>query len=188
VFEEKPDLLPFEEAKLYGHNATHALLGYLAGRLSLETMSEIDPRGDLYALGRKAFLEESGRALVSRHTGVDDLFTEAGYRAYADDLLERMINPHLGDRIERVTRDPRRKLSWNDRLVGTMRVVLDEGFVPEEYARGAAAALEQLARLEGVEPSRLLDELWPEPDDPPGRKAVLSELIRKADLATVSSQ
>ena len=30
VFEEKDDLLPFEEAKLYGHNAVHALLGYLA--------------------------------------------------------------------------------------------------------------------------------------------------------------
>ena len=30
VFEEKTDLLPFEEAKLHGHNAIHALLGYLA--------------------------------------------------------------------------------------------------------------------------------------------------------------
>ncbi|MDE3069044.1 MAG: hypothetical protein KGJ60_16050, partial [Verrucomicrobiota bacterium] len=30
VFVEKPDLLPFEEAKLYGHNAVHALLGFLA--------------------------------------------------------------------------------------------------------------------------------------------------------------
>jgi mannitol-1-phosphate/altronate dehydrogenase len=30
VFEEKPDLLPFEEAKLFGHNATHALAAYLA--------------------------------------------------------------------------------------------------------------------------------------------------------------
>src|ERR1039458_5305841 len=32
VFVEKPDLLPFEEAKLYGHNAVHALMGYLAAR------------------------------------------------------------------------------------------------------------------------------------------------------------
>ena len=30
VFVEKDDLLPFEEAKLYGHNAIHALIGYLA--------------------------------------------------------------------------------------------------------------------------------------------------------------
>src|SRR5262245_41940301 len=29
VFEEKPDLLPFEEAKLYGHNAVHAAAAYL---------------------------------------------------------------------------------------------------------------------------------------------------------------
>ena len=32
VFDEKDDLVPFEEAKLYGHNATHALIGYLAQR------------------------------------------------------------------------------------------------------------------------------------------------------------
>ena len=32
AFIEKPDLLPFEEAKLYGHNAVHALMGYLAAR------------------------------------------------------------------------------------------------------------------------------------------------------------
>ena len=29
IFEEKDNLLPFEEAKLYGHNATHALAAYV---------------------------------------------------------------------------------------------------------------------------------------------------------------
>ena len=33
VFDEKGTLQPFEEAKLYGHNAAHALMGYLAQEL-----------------------------------------------------------------------------------------------------------------------------------------------------------
>ncbi len=40
VFVEKDDLLPFEEAKLYGHNAIHALIGYLADLEGLATMAE----------------------------------------------------------------------------------------------------------------------------------------------------
>ena len=41
VFEEKDDLLPFEEAKLYGHNAIHALLGFV-GMLNGHTkMTEV---------------------------------------------------------------------------------------------------------------------------------------------------
>ena len=53
VFEEKDDLLPFEEAKLYGHNAIHALLGYLAELRGYSVMSRI--RDDT------ALLELAGR-------------------------------------------------------------------------------------------------------------------------------
>ena len=56
-----------------------------------------------------------------------------------------MTNPHLLDSVERVARDPRRKLGWDDRLVGTMRLALQQGVVPHRYALGTAAAL---ARLE----------------------------------------
>ena len=40
VFVEKEALLPFEEAKLYGHNAIHALIGYLSDVRGLTTMAE----------------------------------------------------------------------------------------------------------------------------------------------------
>jgi mannitol-1-phosphate/altronate dehydrogenase len=40
VFVEKPGLLPFEEAKLYGHNAIHALIVCLAAHRGLTTMSD----------------------------------------------------------------------------------------------------------------------------------------------------
>lgn len=175
MFEEKSDLMPFEEAKLYGHNATHAMLGYLAYRKGYRFLSEVD--GGLVALAREAFLDESGAALIARHSGVDRLFTAEGYRAYVDDLLERMVNPWLRDAVERVIRDPRRKLGWNDRLIGTMRLALDAGITPRRFALGAAAAWAMLASQE-----QSLDSLWPEPDTPPGRKQALADLIQAAPL------
>lgn len=178
VFIEKPDLLPFEEAKLYGHNATHALLGYLAQRRGYRFMSEVRNDRALMALGREAFLEESGAAMIARHRGIDPLFTPTGYQAYADDLLERMVNPHLRDLIERVVRDPRRKLAWDDRLIGTMRLALDAGVQPRRFALGAAAAAESLASAKPL--TGTLNELWPAADQPAGRKAQLISLITEA--------
>jgi mannitol-1-phosphate 5-dehydrogenase len=141
VFEEKDDLIPFEEAKLYGHNAVHALLGYLARLRGYKVMSSVREDGELLALGRRAFLQESGPGLIRRHAGTGDpLFTEAGYEAYADDLLLRMTNPFLHDDVERIIRDPKRKLGWSDRLFGTMRAAMEAGIEPAAMALGAAAA------------------------------------------------
>jgi mannitol-1-phosphate 5-dehydrogenase len=141
VFEEKDDLLPFEEAKLYGHNAIHALLGFMARLRGCEVMSGIREDPDLMALGRRAFIEESGAALIGKHAATGDpLFTADGFQAYADDLLERMTNPFLHDKVERIIRDPQRKMGWNDRLFGTMRLCISQGIRPEAMALGAAAA------------------------------------------------
>jgi mannitol-1-phosphate 5-dehydrogenase len=177
VFEEKDDLLPFEEAKLFGHNAVHALLGYLAERRGLAAMSAIRDAPDLLALGRRAFLEESGAALIAKHASTGDpLFTEAGWRGYAEDLLARMTNPWLADRVERIIRDPRRKLAWDDRFFGAMRVALSQAIEPRTLALGAAAAVDHALRAETGTPAaaattpasvrRFLLGLWQdEPDD-----------------------
>jgi len=182
VFIEKPDLLPFEEAKLYGHNATHALIGYLASRKGYELMSEVAADEKLASLARTAFLEESGAALIGRHVEIDELFTIEGYRDYAEDLLARMMNPHLKDLVARVIRDPRRKLGWNDRLVGTMRIALDAGIAPERFALGAAAALEMLMQETGeTDPANLLDSVWQDAEEKhAGRKAEVRDLIIEA--------
>jgi mannitol-1-phosphate 5-dehydrogenase len=141
VFVEKPDLLPFEEAKLYGHNAAHALGAYLGMVRGVALIADMRHVPGAVEFMRRAFIEESGAALIRKHAGVDLLFTPDGFRAYADDLLERMFNPHLGDTVERVGRDPSRKLGWEDRLIGTMRLALSQGIEPRCYALGAAAAL-----------------------------------------------
>ena len=144
AFIEKDDLLPFEEAKLYGHNAAHAVAAYLCAVRGLKFIA--DMRGDpaLMNFVREAFLKESGAALIRKHAGKDRLFTPEGYREYALDLLERMINPFLQDSVERVGRDPQRKLGWDDRLIGTMRVALQFSIIPRCFAFATAAALATL--------------------------------------------
>lgn len=177
VFEEKDNLLPFEEAKLYGHNATHALIAYLGALRGIRRIAELRDHRDLFTLVRAAFLEESGEALIRRHAGADPMFTPEGYREFADDLLERMTNPFLLDTVERVGRDTGRKLGWHDRLVGTMRLALKAGIRPSRYGMGAAAALARLdpSFLRSDTPAAsLLDPLWrharPQPEE---RRAVL---------------
>ncbi len=177
AFEEKADLMPFEEAKLYGHNAVHALAAYLAAAKGLERMAELEG-SSIFPFLRAAFLEESGRALIQRHLGADHLFTPDGYREYARDLLGRMCNRFLGDTVERVGRDPARKLGWDDRLVGTIRVALRAGITPGRFAVGAAAALGVLdsSFLEGSRlASDYLDPIWGgQTRDPSETKQVLA--------------
>lgn len=163
VFEEKEDLGPFEEAKLYGHNATHALAAYIGAIRGVERIADLRQFPDILRFLRAAFLRESGEALIRKHGGKDHLFTPEGYREFAEDLLERMTNRYLQDTVERVGRDPKRKLGWDDRLVGTIRVAVKEGLTPRRYAFGTAAALAVLdpSFLRSETPVRnWLEPLW----------------------------
>ena len=142
VFIEKADLLPFEEAKLYGHNAIHALLGFIGLLKGYTKMTEIRNDARVMHVARKAFIAESGGALIRKHASLgDELFTETGYRHYADDLLERMTNPYLADTTARAARDVVRKLGVNDRIYGTMALALEHGIEPRNMAVGAMAGI-----------------------------------------------
>ncbi|MFA6566736.1 MAG: hypothetical protein WCS96_00855 [Victivallales bacterium] len=159
----KNDLLPFEEAKLYGHNAIHMLLGLHAMENKISFMHELAGRQDIIKVGKRAFIEESGRALCKKWKGVDELFTEKGYREYAEELLVRMVNPFLTDSVERVCRDLERKLGWDDRIIGTMRLVASQGFNPVELSHGAAIAAKKLFGSDSCELRRGFEKLWPAP-------------------------
>ncbi len=98
VFEEKADLAPFEEAKLYGHNAVHALAAYLAMLRGVEFMSQLRDQPGMMALMHAALEDESGAALLHKYGGLDPFFTPAGYAEFAQDLLARMVNPTYATR------------------------------------------------------------------------------------------
>jgi mannitol-1-phosphate 5-dehydrogenase len=148
VFIEKEDLLPFEEAKLYGHNAIHALLAYLGVQKGYKKMAELKNDKEIMQIARDAFMKESGAALIKKYAYLnDELFTEAGYRAYAEDLLERMTNPYLDDTIERAARDPQRKLAENDRVFGTIKLAKEYGIEPVNMTKAAKAGMAYLEKL-----------------------------------------
>jgi mannitol-1-phosphate 5-dehydrogenase len=185
VFIEKEDLLPFEEAKLYGHNAIHALMGFLGSVNDYTTMDQLGQDQAIMQIARQAFLEDSGPALIKKHGHLgDELFTESGYRHYAEDLLDRIVNPYLSDSVERAMRDPIRKLSLHDRIFGTMILALEQGLEPHHMAIGAVAGIKILLQKpdaynipekyrceHGKELNRdiiknLLQWLWDEKDNP----------------------
>tara|TARA_R110002124_G_scaffold61155_6_gene167520 strand:+ start:10171 stop:11475 length:1305 start_codon:yes stop_codon:yes gene_type:complete len=143
---EKADLVPFEHAKIHGHNATHAGFAYIGQVLGLKWMAEVAAKAQVHRFFREAFLEESGEALIRLHGGKDPLFTRQGYRAYVDDLLRRMANPWLRDTCERIGRDVSRKLGWDDRLIGTIRLVRAQNVSARRYGFAALAAFEILGQ------------------------------------------
>jgi mannitol-1-phosphate/altronate dehydrogenase len=183
VFEEKVNLLPFEEAKLFGHNATHALIGYLGAMLGAKYMAEIPANTHILNLAGEAFMEESGGALIRKYQGSDELFTKTGYQEYVEDLIVRMTNPFLKDAIQRVTRDPERKLGWGDRLIGTMRLALAQGIQPKKFAFGAAAALFVVDNgifQNDCKVDDLLNSIWAGSTPDPKEKEEIISLIKAA--------
>jgi len=185
VLSEVDDLAPFEAAKLLGHNATHALAGFLGKHLGLRLVAELPSVPGAMGFLRAAFIEESGQTLCRRFAGADPLFTRAGYAAFADDVLVRMINPFLADTIDRAGRDQSRKLGWDDRLVGLLRMGLAENVPTPRYAMGVAAGLRLLQPGSGVSGSsveRLLRDCWPPDVDPDEAGAVL-RVLKKGHAA-----
>lgn len=133
----RTDFVAYVDRKLFLHNFGHAAAayaGFLAGKRYLwECMEDADVRG-----GTVGCMMETARGLASRHAGV---FAFDENRAWADDLLRRFGNRSLGDTVFRVGRDLRRKLAPNDRLIGALRMLRDEGVDYAHTARAIAAAM-----------------------------------------------
>ncbi len=174
----KKDLYPFEEAKLYGHNAIHFLLGSLGQYAGKEYMSELRPLTKLMEKARTAFINECGAALCKKWKGVDELFTPAGFQNYAENLLERMTNPFLQDAISRITRDLPRKLSWNDRVIGTIRMVMSQGIKPSVLKEGVVLAIAAEFGADEDKAKCGLRALWPEAPETE-QEAVLDFIFKK---------
>jgi mannitol-1-phosphate/altronate dehydrogenase len=127
----------------------------------LMLMSAVGKRDDLMRRALEVFLKEVGPGLIHAHHRTEDpLFTEDGILSYAKDALKRMVNPFLNDPIERITRDPVRKLGWEDRLIGSMRLALDAGVQPLLLAEGAKVALVRASRETDTSPRQLLTKIW----------------------------
>ena len=121
--------------KLYRYSAGHAAcayLGYVKGYHFIHTAVR-DP--EIRTIVREA-MAEGQRGLAARY-GPE----VAGSDADLDAAISRFANAGLADPIVRVGRDPRRKLSADDRLVGAARLATDCGTSPARLALAMAAAM-----------------------------------------------
>jgi mannitol-1-phosphate 5-dehydrogenase len=125
------------ERKLFSYNLVHAALAYLG---YLEGMRYVhEPFGDPGLMQTvTGALGEVGKALILKFPG--DL-TRDGQQEVKRDITLRFSNPMLMDTIERVARDPIRKLGPEDRLVGAARLCLSQGIFPRHIAAIVGAAL-----------------------------------------------
>lgn len=141
---EKPDLYnaklftPFmfyEERKLYIHNLGHATCAYLG---NLYNCGYIYQAVAIPAIREQAYnaMKASAEALSATY-GVDI----AELDAHIEDLLHRFENAALADTVERVGRDPLRKLLPNDRFMGAIKRCKGAGLKYEGVLRVVAAAL-----------------------------------------------
>jgi len=133
------ELVPFSpfaffiERKLLIHNMGHALMAYMAYQRGHGFIFEAATDGEIKYILTRALLE-SARALAKRHGApLDDTMQ------FVEDLMVRFENKLLVDSLDRVGRDPKRKLSATDRLVGAFKMVREQGGVPAHIAVGIAA-------------------------------------------------
>ena len=124
---EHTDLEPLALAKLHGHNAAHAAIAYAGQMLGIKFIHDVLQVPAVVNLVRSALMQETGAALVAKNHEMQGMFSQTGWVEYSDSLFLRMSEKALRDSCERVGRDPKRKLGWNDRLIGTIRLVEANG-------------------------------------------------------------
>lgn len=129
------DLAPYIERKLFTVNTGHATVAYLGTQAGVSKVSDalLVPA---VADGARRVLEETSALLVAKH-GLD----EATQRAYREKILGRFQNPSLPDTVERVGRQPLRKLGRHERFIGPAAEIAEGGTRPVALLEAIAAAL-----------------------------------------------
>ena len=124
------------ERKLFTYNAGNAVIGYLGMRRGHQFLHEAatDP---LILEAARGVYEESGAAICAKHG-----YTREEQAAFAAQSLRKYQDPKIADPVERQVRDPIRKLSRYDRLIGPASLALEYGIRPWNLALAIAAALQ----------------------------------------------
>ncbi|OSN04965.1 mannitol-1-phosphate 5-dehydrogenase [Lonsdalea iberica] len=133
--EPTANLMAYVERKLFTLNTGHAITAYLGCLAGYRTIREAILDDAVRAVVKGA-MQESGAVLIKRYG-----FDPAQHAAYIDKILSRFENPYLHDDVERVGRQPLRKLGDGDRLIRPFRGTLEYGLAHRNLLIGIAAAL-----------------------------------------------
>lgn len=129
------DLGPYIERKLFTVNTGHAATAYFGAQAGHVRIS--DALADPSIVARVgAALEETSAVLSAVH-GLDP----AELAEYRATILERFRNPELVDTVQRVGRQPLRKLSRNERFIGPAVQAAERGLSTSALVAAVAAAV-----------------------------------------------
>lgn len=133
--EQTDNLMAFVERKLFTLNTGHAVTSYYGKSKGYQFVKESIEDAEVKAFV-KSVMQESGAVLIKRYG-----FDPQAHAAYIEKILKRFANPFLVDDVDRVGREPLRKLSYNDRLIKPLRGTLEYGLPNDNLVRAVAAAL-----------------------------------------------
>jgi mannitol-1-phosphate 5-dehydrogenase len=129
------DLAPYIERKLFTVNTGHAATAYHGFARGIGKLSDaLEDEAVRAAVG--GVLQETKRLLVAKHD-----FSADAQQAYVDKILQRFANPYLPDTVDRVGRQPLRKLSRSERLIGPAAELAERGVRPRHLLATVEAAL-----------------------------------------------
>jgi mannitol-1-phosphate 5-dehydrogenase len=129
------DLAPYIERKLFTVNTGHAATAYHGFVRGIKKLSDA-LADDVVRTAVEGVLSETRQLLVAKHE-----FSDEAQQAYVDKILQRFANPHLPDTVDRVGRQPLRKLSRSERLIGPAAELADRGVRPQHLLATVEAAL-----------------------------------------------
>jgi mannitol-1-phosphate 5-dehydrogenase len=129
------DLAPYIERKLFTVNTGHATTAYLGFVAGATTISEAIAIPSVLA-GVRAVLAETKALLVAKHD-----FAAEVQQGYIEKNLLRFANDELTDTVDRVGRQPLRKLSRNERFVGPAAELAERGLPCEALVTAMGASL-----------------------------------------------
>jgi mannitol-1-phosphate 5-dehydrogenase len=146
------DLAPYIERKLFTVNTGHASTAYHGFVKGISKLSDALADPEVRALV-EGVLAETKALLVAKHD-----FAPEVQQAYLEKILTRFENPYLPDTVDRVGRQPLRKMSRHERLIGPAAELAERGQQPEFLVKtvGAALRFDVPADPESVELAEIL--------------------------------
>lgn len=140
------DLSPYIERKLFTVNTSHATaayFGYIRGKKMIhEAMADKEIHDAV-----RGCLRETARLITDKH-GIE----VQEQNGYVEQIIDRISNPALEDRVERVGRAPLRKLSRKERFIGPAAGLAERG-VSCEHLLNAIEMTLRFQRVEGDDES-----------------------------------
>ncbi|MFS0867845.1 mannitol-1-phosphate 5-dehydrogenase [Microbacterium sp. 179-B 1A2 NHS] len=129
------DLAPYIERKLFTVNTGHAATAYFGAAAGITRISDALADPAIAAKVEQALTETS--ALLSAVHRLDP----AELAEYRATILTRFANPALPDTVQRVGRQPLRKLSRNERFIGPAAAAAERGLPVDGLVAAVSAAL-----------------------------------------------